>query len=87
MGYLLNPNTGKEVTWWDEVKAMGGGFATYTTFMLSCEEYTRAVMRTQQIDQTPPFRISLRVVGVVLIILIAIYYLIKLFINPLKSKK
>jgi len=87
MGYLLNPNTGKEVTWWDEIKAMGGGFGGYTTFMLACEAYTRAVLATNKIDQTLPSRLSLKMIGLIVIILLAIYYAVKLFINPLKSKK
>lgn len=77
MGYLLNPNTGKQVTWYEELAAIGSG--SYAAFMLSCEEYTRKVIGSKMIDQTPPFRFSLKVVAGLTALLIGIIFAYRKF--------
>ena len=74
MGYLLNPNTGKELTFFENLR-------TYydIPFKLTCEQYTKQVIQSSKIDQTPPKRVNtLLFYAIVIILPIAlIYYLLK----------
>jgi len=79
MGYLLNPNTGKEVTWYEVLAAMAS--SSYVTFKLACEEYTRRVIGTSKIDQTPPFKFGR------MAILLTIFGILSLFYLVFKLKK
>ena len=49
MGYLLNPSTGKELTFLENLR-------TYydIPFKLTCEQYTKQVLQSSKIDQTTP---------------------------------
>ena len=49
MGYLLNPSTGKELTFLENLR-------TYydIPFKLTCEQYTKQVFQSSKIDQTTP---------------------------------
>lgn len=79
---LLNPNTGKPVTWYEELAAWGGGFAGHATFIASCEEYTRQVFESGKIDQTPPFSFRLKHVFYLIAAIVLIYQFI---FKPLKK--
>jgi hypothetical protein len=74
MGYLLNPNTGKELTFLENLR-------TYydIAFKLTCEQYTKQVLQSSKIDQTTPKRgNTLLFYAIVIILPIAlIYYLLK----------
>lgn len=73
MGYLLSPNTGKELTVLETIR-------TYydIPFKLTCEQYTKQVLQSMKINQTtPPKRNIYFILGFVLFIIIAIGLLIK----------
>jgi hypothetical protein len=76
MGFLLNPQTGSEVTFLERLSAIGAG--NYTAFILSCEQYTKQVVESKKIDQTPPksFTYYLKLFAVAGVVLFIIYKLV-----------
>jgi len=79
MGLLLNPNTGKQVTWYEELSWLFSG--SYAANRISAEKYTSEVIKSNKLDQTAPWRISLRgLIFVIIIILSIFYFIVKPFI-------
>lgn len=83
MDYLLNPETGKEVTWYEKLAWIGSG--SYTVNMLAAEQYTRQVYESRKIDQTLPSKgIGLKGLIIIVVIILSIFYFI---VKPLILKR